>query len=138
MRIKDIMNTYLFALKENDSLSDASDVMKLEKIRHIPIVDDDYKLIGLVTHKDLIRAIAKKHSPILIREIMRKNVKAVEPETPLKGAIEVMILNKFGCLPVVDNDRKLIGIVTEIDLLKFLYETLKLPDDFYIKTSHQK
>lgn len=136
MYIQDIMNTYLFTLSEDDTISDASDVMKLEKIRHIPIVDKDYKLIGLVTHRDLIGALAKRLENFPIKDIMKKKVITVGPHTPLKGAIEVMIINKIGCLPVVHGEGKLIGIVTEIDLLKVLYDTVKIPSDFYIKTPH--
>ena len=131
MRIKDVMITYLFTLNETDTISDASEVMKLEKSRHIPIVDKDYRLVGLVTYRDLIGALARKMENFPISSIMRKEVKAVEPDTPLKGAIEIMIINKYGCLPVVDNDRKLLGIVTEIDLLKILYDMISMPTDFY-------
>ena len=132
MHIKDMMKTDLFVLNENDTIKNASDIMKLEKIRHIPIVDKDYRLVGLVTHRDLLRALAFKPGSIQIKEIMRKEVKAVGPDTPLKGAIDVMIVNKFGCLPVVDANRKLLGIVTEIDLLKTLYDISTMPSDFYI------
>ena len=132
MRIKDMMKTDLFVLNENDTIKDASDIMRLEKIRHIPIVDAQHRLIGLVTHRDLIGALVKKLENFPVKNIMQKEVKAVEPDTPLKGAIDVMIINKFGCLPVVDADRKLIGIVTEIDLLKTLYEITAMPTDFYV------
>ena len=135
MRIKDIMQTNLFVLHEDDKLNDASDIMKLKKIRHIPIVDKKHRLIGLVTHKDLLSALAFKSGSIQIKEIMNKEIKAVEPDIPLKGAIDVMIVNKFGCLPVVDANRKLIGIVTEFDLLKTLYEVSSMPNDFYIKSA---
>jgi len=50
----------------------------------------------------------------------------------LKGAIEVMILNRFGSMPVVDNYGKLLGMVSDLDLLKRLYSISEMPDDFYI------
>ncbi len=131
MRIKDIMKTDLFVLEEEARLKDAADMMKLERIRHIPVVDKNFKLVGLVTHRGLLSVLARRKENFLIKDIMIKDVKAVEPETPLKGAIEVMIVNKFGCLPVIDNTRKLIGIVTEIDLLKTLYDITPMPEDFY-------
>ena len=138
MRIKDLINTYLFTLNEEDIISNAAEIMNLEKIRHIPIVDRDYKLVGLVTHRDLISALARKMENFPIKSIMKKEVKAVGPDTPLKGAIEVMILNKYGCLPVVESDRKLIGLITEIDLLKVLYDMSPMPSDFYIKSASKK
>ena len=63
---------------------------------------------------------------------MKTEVITVQPGTPLIGALDVMIVNKFGCLPVVDNNRKLVGIISEIDLLKLLYKESKLPDDWYL------
>lgn len=131
MLIKDLMKTDLFVLKEDDRLKDASEIMKLKKIRHIPVVDSNNTLVGLVTYKDFLKAIAHKKENFSMKDIMTTDVKAVEPETPLKGAIEVMIVNKFGCLPVVNNQRKLLGIVTEIDLLKTLYDISTMPADFY-------
>ena len=130
MLVKDIMNERLFCFKENQVIS-VSDILKLEKIRNIPVVNEECKLVGLITHRELISALVKKLDNIPVRDIMLKGVKAVEPETPLKGAIEVMIVNKFGCLPVVDNTRKLIGIITEVDLLKTLYDQTSMPAGFY-------
>ena len=130
MLVKDIMSERLFCFKENQVIS-VSDILKLEKIRNIPVVNEERKLVGLITHRELISALVKKLDNILVRDIMIKGVKAVEPETPLKGAIEVMIVNKFGCLPVVDNTRKLIGIITEVDLLKTLYDQTSMPAGFY-------
>ena len=135
MIIKDVMKTDLFVLEEEARLKDAADMMKLERIRHIPVVDKNFKLVGLVTHRSLLSVLAKRKENFLIKDIMTKDVKAVEPETPLKGAIDVMIVNKFGCLPVVDNTRKLIGIVTEIDLLKTLCEMTPMPEGFYTTTN---
>ena len=131
MLVKDIMSEKLFCFKENQIIS-ISDILKLEKIRNIPVVNEERKLVGLITHRELISALAKKLNNIPVRDIMIKGVKAVEPETPLKGAIDVMIVNKFGCLPVVDNTRKLIGIITEVDLLKTLYDQTSMPAGFYI------
>ena len=130
MRVKDIMNKQLFYFTEDQVIS-VADILKLEKIRNIPVIDKDYKLVGLITHRELIGALAKKVENIPIKSIMIKEVKAVERNTPLKGVIEVMIINKFGCLPVVDSNRKLIGIITEIDLLKTLYDQTAMPTDFY-------
>ena len=131
MRVKDIMQTNLFVLFEEDKVSSIFELMKMKKIRHIPIVDKHYKLIGLITYREIIDALVRKSGNSQIKDIMIKEVKAVEPETPLKGVLDVMIVNKFGCLPVVDSSRKLIGIITEIDLLKTLYEISTMPADFY-------
>lgn|SRR3989338_2358644 len=132
MLVKDVMSTKLFFLHENLKIS-IDDILRLEKIRNIPVVDSDYKLVGLVTYRELIKALAKKVDKVTVKDFMIEgdDVRAVNPETPLKGVIDIMIVNRFGCLPVVDENRKLVGIVTEIDLLKTLYELSSLPDEFY-------
>ena len=132
MRVKDIMSEKLFYFEENRVITIA-DILKLERIRNIPVVDKEHILVGLVTYKEIIGALVKKLDKVLIKDIMVKEVKAVEPETPLKGAIEIMIINKFGCLPVVSPHRRLIGIIAEIDLLKTLYNQTSMPDGFYVR-----
>ena len=59
---------------------------------------------------------------------MTRDVKTVRPSTPLGEAVNVLIGNRFGCLPVVDEDNKLVGIVTEHDLLKDLAGLLRLEE----------
>ena len=126
------MNLEPFILYEEDNILNASEFMKKEKIRNFPVVDKNDRLIGLVTLREIITALSGEKKKTIVKDVMVKEVIAVEPDTPLKGAIEVMLVNKFGCLPVVDKERKLIGIVTETDLLKTLYDVSTLPADFYI------
>lgn len=134
MRIKDIMNPNPFVLHEENSILHASAFMKEKKIRNLPVVDKDNFLVGLLTYREIIDALASKNEKFLVKECMEKNVKAVEPDTPLKGAIEVMLVNKFGCLPVIDSDRKVIGLVTETDMLKALHDLTSMPMGFYETT----
>ncbi len=131
MRAKDVMNKEPYILYEEDTMLDASKFMKKERIRNLPVVDKNNKLVGLITLREIIEGLASKPDKTLIGDAMLKDVKSIEPETPLKGAIQVMLVNKFGCLPVVDKNKKLLGIITEADLLKPLYEMVSLPDDFY-------
>ena len=138
MRVKDVMNTDLFILNETDNIFQASNFMKKERIRNLPVVDKHYKLIGLVTLREIVDAITEGPKDQHIGNIMITEVKTLGPDTPLKGAIEVMIINKFGSMPVVDNNRKLLGMITELDLLKRLYSIAEMPDDFYITKEEKK
>ncbi len=132
MRAKDIMNTDIFILNETDNIFQASTFMKKERIRNLPVVDKHNKLVGLVTLREIVDALTEGPRTQTIGDIMITEVKTIGPETPLKGTIEVMIINKFGSMPVVDNNMKLLGMVTELDLLKRLYSISEMPDDFYI------
>jgi CBS domain-containing membrane protein len=99
-------------------------------IRHLVVTDGDGDLVGLVSHSDLLR-----HSPIeraeipvfLVREVLRRTrveevmtseMETASPDTPLNEAAEVMFRNKFGCLPVLQ-DEKLVGILTESDFVRY-------------------
>ena len=131
MRAKDVMNKEIFILNETDDIFQASNFMKKERIRNLPVVDERNKLVGLVTLREIVDALTNNGKKQTIGDIMIREVKAIGPDTPLKGAIEVMIINKFGSMPVVDSHRKLLGMVTELDLLKKLYSMAEMPDDFY-------
>jgi len=129
LKAKDLMTLEVFTLKENDSLRMARSMMSLARIRHIPIVNNDYEFIGLVTHRDLLSATISRFADvdksiqdeidlgIPIGEIMRKDIKTIPSETPLREVAEILLHHKYGCLPVVDGG-KLKGIITEADFLK--------------------
>ncbi|WFS64068.1 CBS domain-containing protein [Pseudodesulfovibrio thermohalotolerans] len=129
LKVKDLMSSPVFSLKENDSLHTARELMDLQRIRHIPIVTVDNAFTGLITHRDILSATISKlagldpetqkeiDSGIPIREIMRADIVSVEPETSLKDAARLLLNNKYGCLPVVENSG-LVGIVTEADFLR--------------------
>ena len=131
MRAKDVMNKEIFILHETDDIFQASKFMKKERARNLPVVDERNKLIGLVTLREIVDALTERKNNVTIGDIMLSEVKAIGPDTPLKGAIEVMLINKFGSMPVVDSNRKLLGMITELDLLKKLYSMADMPDDFY-------
>jgi len=129
LKVKDIMTSPVFSLKESDSLHSARALMDLQRIRHIPIVTVDNEFIGLITHRDILSATISQlanldeetqkeiDAGIPIHEIMRADIATVETQTPLKAAAEILLNNKYGCLPVVDNG-ELSGIITEADFLR--------------------
>ena len=132
MFVKDAMNKKVFYFEETQKISIA-DILGLEKIRNIPVVNKNFQLVGLITHRELLNTLAKKTDNVPVKEIMISEVMKIGPDIPLKGAIDIMIANKFGSLPVVDKTGKLIGILTETDLLHILFEMIKLPDEYYPK-----
>ena len=117
MRVADLMTSQLRCLRETDDLSTAMAAMQELFIRHIPVVDDDGRLSGLVSQRDLLSLEHRKDLGTPLREIMRTDLVTVTSDTALRAAAETMIYNKYGCLPVVENGR-LVGIITETDFLK--------------------
>ena len=135
-QVKNIMTKDVFTLNQLESLSAAKDLMDLARIRHIPIVDDQGKFVGLLTHRDILAATISElagidretqdeiESGIPIREIMQTDVVTVSAELSLKEAARLLLEEKYGCLPVVCEE-KLCGIITEADFLRLTIDLME-------------
>jgi CBS domain-containing protein/gamma-glutamyl:cysteine ligase YbdK (ATP-grasp superfamily) len=115
------MATDLFTMRPDDLVDLAASVMDWRHIRHVPVEDEEGRLVGLITHRALLRLLtrgtqAQNGNPLTVREIMKLDPVTVSSTTPTLEALELMRRNKVGCLPVVDNGQ-LVGIVTSYDFL---------------------
>ena len=123
------MSREVATLKRNDALTVADDVMRLGRIRHLPVLDDDgATLAGILSQRDLFRgALARalgygEHAQrkvlgtLVVKEVMTTDPLTTTPETPLAEAARLMHERKIGCLPVVESGR-LVGILTEGDFV---------------------
>ena len=114
------MSTDLFTLRPDDLVDFAASVMDWRHIRHVPVENEEGELVGLLTHRALLRVLSrglhKNGEPLIVRDIMKTDPVSVSSVTPTLEAIEVMRSNRVGCLPVVD-DGQLVGIVTSFDFL---------------------
>ena len=106
------MSTDLFTLRPDDLVDLAASVMDWRHIRHVPVEDEDGHLVGLVTHRALLRLLTrgglKSPEALTVRDIMKADPVTVSSTTPTLEALEVMRRNRVGCLPVVD-DQQLVG-----------------------------
>lgn len=128
--VRDIMMGAPVTLGPDDNLSLAQDVIFLGRIRHIPVVEDG-KLVGLISERDLLGRAAtrlfnlrqKNQSDLLkklaVKEIMKKRVITVAPDTSVAAAAKLMADKKIGCVPVVSGGT-LVGLLTTTDLLRYL------------------
>ena len=115
------MSTDLFTLRPDDLVDFAASVMDWRHIRHVPVENEEGELVGLLTHRSLLRVLSRglhkgRDEPLLVRDIMKAAPVTVSSATPTLEAIEVMRTSQVGCLPVVD-DGQLVGIVTSFDFL---------------------
>jgi CBS domain-containing protein len=117
--VGDFMTRDLVTVKETDDLALAESILKLGGIRHLPVVREG-RLAGLVTQRDLLRSAAvRAHRATLAGDIMVRDVVTVRPDTSLVQAARLMLANKFGCLPITEEDGTLAGIITESDFVRF-------------------
>ncbi len=125
--IDEIMTTNPYTLSETDSLEDARQLMTEKNIRHIPITDQDNKLQGLVTQRDILQATgpgAVQHDQIKLAEIMIKHVSVIHTSDSLRQAALFLQSHKYGCLPVVGDDG-LVGIITDSDFITIAINLLE-------------
>jgi CBS domain-containing protein len=115
------MSTDLFTVRPDDLIDLAASVMDWRHVRHVPVEDESGRLVGLVTHRGLLRMMnngtCTRSAPVTVSEIMIANPVSVCPSTSSLEAIEIMRQNRIGCLPVVEAD-ELVGIVTSYDFLE--------------------
>ena len=133
MKVRDLMSSNVFASKPDDSVAELRDLMYEHNVRHIPVVDSDGDLVGVVSQRDLLRNSLVEQSDVpgfledeilnrvRVDELMTTDPEAVDPESDIRNAADLMIENKYGCLPVVEG-RRLVGILTESDFVRLMAE----------------
>lgn len=135
--VSDLMTTELLSHKPGDTLRDAEHSMAQHHIRHIPVVDDNGKLCGLMSQREFLAEafrITDKFGAhhlqdylgkTLISQCMQTQVVTVGPDTPLKDAGETLRANRRqGCLLVVDDQNQLVGLLTSQDFVKLAIHLL--------------
>lgn len=132
-QITKIMSTELVLLNLNDGLAKAENLFRKHNIRHIPVVNNN-KIEGMLSYTDLLRIsfadVADDDSHVEsvvydmfdIRQVMTSNVTCIDDEATIKEAAEILASREFHALPVVNKSKKVVGIVTTTDLIKYLLE----------------
>jgi len=111
------MATDLFTVRPDDIVDFAASLMEWRYVRHVPVEDDTGKLLGLISHRQLLRLVARgSSSEVMVSEVMHANPVSIGSDTSTVDAIRMMRDQRLSCLPVVDNG-KLVGLVTEYDLM---------------------
>ncbi len=135
MLVKDRMTPNPVTVTDDSSFENALHLMKEKRIRRLPIVNKEGKLVGIVVQKDLFSASPSKAtslsvfevhyllSKLKMKDVMTKRVVAVGEDCPIEEAARLMVDYKIGCLPIVRDD-KTVGIITETDIFKTFVEIL--------------
>ena len=139
--IRDIMKSPVITVQLDEPFSHVEEKLRLKGIRHLPVVDHENKIVGLITQRDLYRTISPHRDEdgnavydsstldsFILKRIMTPNPATLTPDHKLALAVDLMATGHYGCIPIVDANKKIVGIVTETDILKFLSRLLKEDD----------
>ena len=138
MTVGDLMRKDVITAREGDSVEKTYAEMLRGRFRHMPVVAEGNRLVGIVSDRDLRNVLvflndaqgnrqAVGDKTLTIGKVMTPEPMAADPGDSLKTAVRVMVKHKFGCLPVCDAAGKLVGLVTETDMLKLLEDLLAQP-----------
>ena len=129
VKVEDYMTTQLFTVQEDELLEMVAFLMERNQIRHVPVEDEQNRLVGLVSYRSILRMASdmgnegdKGTTPV--KTIMERDPVCVTPETSTFEAIDMMRKNAVSCLPVLKGE-KLVGLVTEADFMPIAYELLE-------------
>ena len=128
-KVEQYMATQLFTVQEDELLEMVAFLMDRKEVRHVPVEDDQHRLVGLVSYRSILRMVSEFGSEgvseaVPVKSIMDKDPMTVTPETPTLDAIDIMRDHGVSCLPVV-NDGKLVGLVSEADFVSIAYQLLR-------------
>ncbi|MBK6932392.1 MAG: CBS domain-containing protein [Saprospirales bacterium] len=117
-----IMSAQVVTLSPGSTLGEAREIFMTKRIHHIPIVDGK-KLVGLITSWDIFKLglSAVAYQDMRVSEVMTTHLAALEPDQHIGAAAEVLMEHLFHAVPIVNDKRELLGIVTTYDVLRYEY-----------------
>ncbi len=128
LRVEQYMSTDLITVNEDELIDLVASVMDWQHLRHVPVEDNEHRLVGLVTRRTMMRTLAsgkfREDEPVPVSSIMLEDVITVTPETRSLDAIELMRQEQISCLPVIQDER-LVGIITDRDFMEIARELLE-------------
>ena len=125
MLVRERMTAPVITITPDHRFHDALHTMQEKNLHHLPVVDAQGALVGVVAERDLLMAAVQytTQGDVEVGDLMHAEVVTVATSTPIRDAAAEMLARRIGCLPVVD-DGRVIGIITETDMLQALVEML--------------
>lgn len=126
-RVADIMTNKVVTLSPHHSFADAISVMANRQFRHFVVVHPGGRIAGVISDRDILRALARTSNwqAKTVEQIMTRAPFTVGPDTAVADAVSKMVAKRINCLPVIDQDGAVCGIVTSTDLLKSYQKVLE-------------
>ncbi len=136
-KISDIMNKGVFFVDVNETIKKADEIMREEKIKHLPVVEGS-KYIGIITERNIMEYTLRNlydaednlgelsQNQILdFQKIITRQEHVIFPEDSVAKAIKLMAKYRLDCLPVVDWQKNLLGIITTTDIMLFVHKLME-------------
>lgn len=120
----------------DEPLHRVEEKMRVKGIRHLAVVDRRERVVGVITQRDLYRTLSPRraeegpvYDPGLLDEFILEKVMTLDPTTlgpedAISDAIRIMAYQRYGCIPIVDGEKRILGIVTQPDVLKYVASLL--------------
>lgn len=128
--IEEVMTIPVITIDHEAQFHEVADKMREHRLRHLPVVDKDKKILGVISERDMYKLISPKrredgtsyYDPaeldgFILKQVMTTPVITAGPKDSLKVAIQIFVEGKYGCLPIVDQDKKVLGVLTQFDFL---------------------
>lgn len=126
--IADVMTAKVVTLSPHHTFNEAANLMNDRYFRHCVVVDNSRKPVGVISDRDILRALARNPNSRSksLDQIMTRNPITVKRRTPIIDAVSKIVAKRINCLPVVEDDGTVCGIVTSTDLLKSYQQLLEM------------
>ena len=137
IKLEEFMTQNVICIHEDERFSHVEDKFHEFRIRHLPIINSQKKIVGIITEKDLYRIRSPRKledgswyydreilDTYILKNVMTKNPSTLTPEHTLGDALLKIIHGDYGCIPIVSKEGVLCGIVTKGDLLRMAARTL--------------
>lgn len=130
--LREIMTFKVICAREGDRLSAVEEKFRKNHVRHIPVVDDKNRVVGIFTYSDLLKCAPPcrteegevfdpdRLDQFILERVMTRDPVTLEAEDTLSQAAGAMARNKYGCIPIVNSSNTLVGIISQIDILKYV------------------
>ncbi len=115
LTVEAIMSRPAVCLSESIAIKEAISTMEKSGFRNFPVTSGEGRLVGIVSDRDLLSS-----AKAIVRDVMWKEVISVSPQAPLRQLVAILLQEKLPCVPVVDANQMVVGIVTTTDILKTL------------------
>ncbi len=130
-KIKEIMAHPVISILVDEPFSRVEEKLREHKIRHLPVIDREGKVVGLITQRDLYRVVPPRRledgswyydrdmlNQEILERVMTRRPRTFSPDDSIAEALLEMARTKYGCFPIVDKEGTLCGIITQIDIIK--------------------